>query len=151
MKKEIIYTSNINCSVEELFDFHTDSNNITKITPPNTKVELLNEDTTTYEGKIVRLKTTRLFVPTHWEVLIEKLDRPNILIDTAQRSPLKYWRHSHIFIQHDGYCELRDIIEYELPFGILNTLIDSLFKRDVIKMFTYRHVKTKEILEQQKK
>lgn len=41
------------------FNFHLDSNNITKITPQNIKVELLNSDTKTFEGKIVRIKTTK--------------------------------------------------------------------------------------------
>ena len=38
----IIKTTIIDCSLEELFEFHLDSNNITKITPANIKVELLN-------------------------------------------------------------------------------------------------------------
>lgn len=147
MKKTLTQTSLIQCSVEELFDFHTDSANIKAITPPNTKVELLNEDTTTYEGKIVHLKTTRLFIPTYWDVEIQKLERPNILIDLALRSPLKYWRHQHIFTQIGEACELRDIIEYELPFGILGRFITPLFERDIKQMFAYRHKRTKEILE----
>ncbi|MCD6259382.1 MAG: SRPBCC family protein [Helicobacteraceae bacterium] len=147
MRRTLTQISLIKCSLEELFDFHTDSANIKKITPPNTKVELLNEDTTTYEGKIVRLKTTRLTIPTYWDVEIQKLERPHILIDLALRSPLKYWRHQHIFTQIGGACELRDIIEYELPFGILGKLIAPLFERDVKQMFEYRQKRTKEILE----
>lgn len=58
MRKIISQVSYIECSQEKLFDFHIDSENIKKITPPNTKVELLNEDTSTYEGKIMHLKTT---------------------------------------------------------------------------------------------
>ena len=147
MKKIITQTSLIQCTQEQLFDFHTDSANIKAITPPNTKVELLNEDTSTYEGKVVRLKTTRLTIPTYWDVEIQKLERPHILIDLALRSPLKYWRHQHIFTQKDEGCELCDIIEYELPFGILGRLIAPLFERDVKQMFAYRHQRTKEILE----
>jgi len=147
MKKQLTYATLIRSTQEKLFDFHTDSANITKITPPNTKVFLLDEDTTAFEGKIVHLKTTRLFIPTYWEVRIEKLARPSILIDVALRSPLKYWRHQHIFTQKYGSCELRDVIEYELPFGIFNALIEPLFERDIAAMFAYRHAKTKEILE----
>ena len=149
MRRTLTYRSDITCSTEELFDFHTDSANIKAITPPNTKVQLLNEDTTTYEGKVVRLKTTRLFIPSYWDVEIQKLERPHILIDLALRSPLKYWRHQHIFTQKDGACELRDIIEYELPFGIPGRLLAPLFERDIKQMFEDRHKRTKEILEKQ--
>lgn len=147
MKKRVTFTSFIACTQEALFDFHTDSANIQKITPPNTKVELLNEDTRTYEGKVMRLKTTRWLFATYWDVVIQKLERPKILVDVALRSPLAYWRHEHIFTQKDEGCELCDSIEYELPFGIFGALVAPLFASDLAKMFTYRHAKTKEILE----
>lgn len=95
--KTYIKKTQINCDVEKLFDFHMDSNNIKKITPPNIKVELLNDDGKSYEGKIVKLKTTKFFIPTYWEVRIEKLQKPSILIDIAIKSPFQYWRHQHIF------------------------------------------------------
>lgn len=145
--KTIEQISMIRCKVEDLYKFHLDSNNITKITPPNIKVELLNDDTLTYEGKIVKIKTTKLFIPTYWEVEIEKIEKPNLLVDIALRSPFKYWRHQHIFTQKGDMCELKDIIEYELPFGLLGQIFAPFIELDIKNMFNYRHQKTKEILE----
>ena len=140
--------SQINISVEEeLFNFHLDSNNITKITPKDTKVELLSADTQTYEGKIVSIKTTKFFISTYWDVEIQKLEFPNILVDVAVKSPFKYWKHQHIFTKKGNMCELKDVIEYEMPFGILGKIVNPLIKKDIISMFEYRHKKTKEILE----
>jgi ligand-binding SRPBCC domain-containing protein len=143
----ITKTSLISCSLEELFDFHLDSNNITKITPSNIKVKLLNSDTETFEGKIVKLETTKLFISTYWEVKIEKLKKPNILVDIAVKSVFKYWKHQHVFTQKGSMCELKDIIEFELPFGILGKIFELFIKYDIKNMFEYRHKKTKEILE----
>ena len=143
----IIQTTLIKCTQEELFNFHLDSNNITKITPTNIKVELLSTDTKTYEGKVVSIKTTKLFIPTYWDVEIKKLEFPNILVDLAVKSPFKYWKHQHIFTKKDNICELKDIIEYELPFGLLGKLVNPFIKNDIIKMFEYRHNQTKKILE----
>lgn len=144
----LIYKTHINCSAEALFDFHLDSNNIKKITPTDTKVELLSEDTKTYEGKIVSIKTSKYFISTRWDVKIQKLIKPKILIDVAIKSPFKYWKHQHIFIaQSDNNCELQDIIEYELPFGILGKIIEPFITKDIQKMFEYRHTQTKQILE----
>ena len=148
--KKIIKTSLIDCTLEELFDFHLDSQNITKITPSNTKVQLLSEDTPAFEGKIVKLKTIRMFIPIIWEVRIEKLEKPNILVDLAIKSPFKYWKHQHLFTQKGNECELQDIIEFELPFGIFGKIIEPLLTFDIKKMFEYRHKKTKEILENKK-
>lgn len=148
--KSITKTTFINCSIDELFDFHLDSNNITKITPPNIKIELLDEDTTTFEGKIVKIKTTKFFIPTSWEVKIQKLDKPNILVDVAVKSPFKYWKHQHIFTKKGNLSQLKDVIEYELPFGILGSIVAPFIELDIKNMFDYRHKKTKELLENKK-
>ncbi|MGB5867354.1 MAG: SRPBCC family protein [Arcobacteraceae bacterium] len=145
--KTIIKTTYINCPIDKLFDFHLDSNNITKITPANIKVELLNSDTKTFEGKIVKIKTTKFFIPTYWEVKIEKLEKPNILIDVAVKSPFKSWKHQHVFTKKGNVSELKDIIEYELPFGFLGKIIEPFIEYDITKMFDYRHIQTKKILE----
>lgn len=145
--KKIVKTTNINTTVDKLFDFHTDSNNITKITPNSVEVEILNSDTQTYEGKVVKLKTTKFFIPTYWEVKIEKLQFPDILVDVAIKSPFKYWKHQHIFTKTKNGCELKDIIEYELPFGIFGKIVEPFIEYDIRNMFEYRHTKTKELLE----
>ena len=54
--KTIIKKTYINCSLKELFDFHTNSSNIKKITPPTIAVELLDADTKAYEGKVLNIK-----------------------------------------------------------------------------------------------
>ena len=140
----------INCTLEELFDFHLDSNNITKITPPNIKVELLNDDTKTFEGKIVKIKTTKFFIPTYWEVKIEKLEKPNILIDVAVKSPFKHWKHQHIFTKKGNLTQLKDLIEYELPYGVLGKIVSPFIELDIKNMFDYRHKQTKALLESKK-
>jgi len=143
----IIKTTLIKCTQEELFNFHLDSNNITKITPKDTKVELLSADTQTYEGKVVSIKTTKFFIPTYWDVEIQRLEQPKILVDVAIKSPFKYWKHQHIFTKKGDMCELKDIIEYEMPFGILGKFVNPFIKKDISSMFEYRHIQTKKILE----
>ena len=44
-------------------------------------------------------------------------------------------------------CELKDIIEYEVPFGFLGKIIEPFIKLDIVNMFEYRHQQTKRILE----
>lgn len=83
-------TTLIDCSAKELFDFHLDTNNIKLITPKHTKVELLDYEDSTYEGKIVKLKTTRAFICMNWTIKIEKLKYPNLLVDVALKSPFSY-------------------------------------------------------------
>jgi ligand-binding SRPBCC domain-containing protein len=142
-----IQTSFINCTLEELFDFHLDTNNIKLITPSDTKVELIDYEEGTFEGKIIKLKTTRAWVPIDWIVKIEKYEYPNLMVDVALKSPFAFWEHQHIFTKKGSMCELKDVIKYKLPFGIVGKLIAPFIKKDIANMFIYRHKQTKQILE----
>ena len=144
--KKLKKISTINCKIEDLFEFHIDIKNLQNITPPDTKVNLLNKDFVPVEGGVLKIKTVKSFIPTTWEVQIAKIQKPNILVDIALKSPFKYWKHSHVFTQKGNICELKDIVEYELPFGKIGDLFDFFIQNELKKMFDYRHKVTKEIL-----
>ena len=143
-------TSLLDCKIEELFNFHTNMKNLKAITPLNTKVELVNKDFVPHEGGVLKIKTVKNFIPTTWEVEIEKLESPNLLVDVALKSPFKYWKHSHIFTQKGSMCELKDIVEYELPFGVIGKLFDFFIQKELKSMFDFRHETTINTLEKRK-
>lgn len=140
-------SSLISCTIEELFRFHLDLNNLKAITPKDTKVSLVGELFTPKEGDILKLKTVKNFIPITWEVLIDKVQEPHLLVDLALKSPFKYWKHSHVFTQKaNGLCELRDVVHYEAPFGFIGELFDFYISHELAKMFAYRHEVTQKIL-----
>ena len=144
-------TSLIECQVQDLFDFHLDTNNLKAISPKNIKVTLLNEGFVPKEGAVLKLRTVKNFIPIIWEVKIDTLDAPNLLVDVAMKSPFKSWKHSHIFTQIDkNHCELKDTVEYNLPFGFLNSLFNLFVHYELKAMFEFRHSVTKELLEEKK-
>ncbi len=122
-------------------------NNLKAITPRDTSVELLTKDFTPHQGGILEIKTIKHYIPTIWEVKIEKLVKPNLLVDVALKSPFKYWEHSHIFTKSGTKCELRDVVKYELPFGKLGNLFDFFIQKELKNMFEFRHQVTKNMLE----
>lgn len=138
----------VNCTIDELFEFHLNMNNLKAITPLDTSVELINKDFIPHEGGVIKIRTVKHFIPTTWEVKIEKLQSPNLLVDIALKSPFKYWEHSHIFTKKGSMCELKDVVNYELPFGKVGELFDFLIKKELKSMFDYRHKITKGLLEQ---
>lgn len=142
-----IKKSFINCSIEQLFDFHLNTQNLTQITPKDIKLNLLTHNFTPKQSAILEIISTKYFVPTYWKIEIEKLDRPNILVDKALKSPFKSWVHEHRFENVDGKTQLIDIINFEMPFGFIGKLIEPLIKKDLEKMFNFRHTQTKNILE----
>ena len=142
-----IKSSYINCDKKSLFDFHLDTNNLTKITPTNIKVELLTKNFKPVVSQILKIKSTKYFIPMMWEVKIEKIEEPNLLVDIALKSPFAFWEHKHIFIKHGNMSELKDVITFKMPFGILGDLLSFFVKKDLQNMFDYRHKITKNILE----
>ena len=144
-------TSLIECNIEALYNFHLDMKNLQAISPEGIKVTLLNEGFVPKEGGVLRLRTVKNFIPMIWEVRIDKMDAPNLLVDVAMKSPFKSWRHSHIFTQIDeNLCELKDEVEYTLPFGFIGSLFDFFVQFELESMFNYRHLITQQILEEDK-
>lgn len=147
-KKLYEKSSIIECKTQDLFDFHLDSSNLKAISPKGISVTILNEEFVPKEGAILRLKTVKNFIPIIWEVRIDTLREPNLLVDIAIKSPFKYWKHSHIFTQIDeSSCELKDVVEYNLPFGYFGSLFDFYVQNELKAMFEFRHEITKKILE----
>ena len=124
-----IKSSYINCDTKSLFDFHLDTNNLTYITPPDTKVELLTKDFKPVKSQILKIKSTKYFIPMNWEVKIEKIDSPNLLVDFALKSPFAFWEHKHIFIKHGNMSELKDVITFKMPFGFFGKLLEGFVKK----------------------
>lgn len=141
--------SYIQCDIEDLFAFHLDLDNLKNITPPDTKVTLESEKVTPKEGDLIKIKTLKNFIPIRWSVLIKKVQKPDLLVDLAIRSPFGFWQHSHIFTQiKEGICELKDVVEYKPPLYPFGNIFNFFIDHELEKMFTYRHKITKEILEQ---
>ena len=143
-------TSLINCDIQELFDFHLDMKNLKAITPKNTSVELMNKDFIPHIGGIAQIRTVKNFIPTTWEVEVKKLKSPNLLVDLALKSPFKFWEHSHIFTQKGTLCELKDVVKYQLPLGIIGEIFDFFIQKELKDMFDFRHKTTEAILEGKK-
>ena len=145
--RTIVKSTFINCTLNELFAFHMNVNNIEKITPSNIKVELLDNDMRKFECKIINIRTTKYFISNHWKIRIDKTEKPNILIDVAVQSPFKSWKHQHIFTQKGNVSELKDIIEYEVGYGFLGKILAPFIDSEISLMFDYRHKETKHLLE----
>ena len=143
-------TTLINCDIQKLFDFHIDMKNLEAITPLNMEVEVLNKDFIPHEGGVIKIKSVKNFIPIIWEVKIEKMQSPNILVDIALKSPFKFWEHSHIFTKKGSLCELKDVIKYKLPFGKIGELFNFFIQKELKAMFDYRHKITKGFLEEKK-
>lgn len=148
MKHTVEFETNIACSVQTLFAFHADTQNLPRITPPGTSVEILQLDEILKQGNIAKLKIKKGLFSFVWELVFETVDSPRLIVDVATRSPFKSFIHEHHFIEvNAGHSILRDKITFSLPFEPLSNVALWFIKRDIQKMFVFRHRQTKKLID----
>ena len=88
-----------------------------------------------------------------WEARIEDFRWNEGFADVQLRGPFRYWRQQHLMRSHASPetgapgTLLEDLIEYELPLGVLGGLADSLAVRhQIAALFRFRHQRTLELL-----
>lgn len=144
MKHTLIFESQLPCSTKTLFDFHADTNNLPLITPEDTKVEIIKLETPLKAGNKAILRVKKGLLSFVWELTFEEVRFPDLIVDVATRSPFKTFRHEHHFIEVDEtHSLLRDKIVFSLPFWPLSIPAAYFVKRDMKKMFDFRHAQTK--------
>ncbi|EJF07426.1 hypothetical protein ThvES_00005090 [Thiovulum sp. ES] len=146
--KQIILENEFPVSVETLFNFHRETANLSKITPPWIGVEILNQIPITKEGDLIELKISQYGISQVWRVEIEEMKEPNLIIDFAQKSPFKLFRHRREFRKSENGSILKDIVSLQMPF--LLRPAEFFAKRETEKMFQWRHKKLAEIFGESK-
>lgn len=142
------FSTEINTDIQALYDFHIDTNNLSKITPPWIKVEIISLELPLHQGSELELDITRFGMRQRWKMQIAELERPGLVCDKAIKSPFAAFIHHHRFKAiDDSQSLLCDELEFSLPFYPFSLIALPFIKEDIRKMFAYRHLKTKTILE----
>lgn len=148
MKHTLEFETIIDCDVETLFDFHADTNNLPLITPPDTIVTIIKLEEELKEGNTAVLKIQKGLLSFVWELVFEKVVYPHLIVDVATKSPFKTFRHEHHFLKIDEtHTLLKDRVTFSLSFWIFSKPIAWFIKKDMQKMFDYRHTKTVEAID----
>ena len=146
--ERITRTVLIHAPIERVFHFHDDTRNLLKITPPNIHVtiESMGSPGRGYEV-ILKVRQFLLFV-MRWHVRITEYQPPILMVDEQISGPFRSWKQTRNLREVDGGTELTDVVEYEVPFGILGRLANTIAIRSQIEnMFSYRQAATKKLLE----
>lgn len=138
----------INCPVDKLFNFHLDTNNVIKISPPFLKVRVRHiSDLPLKEKSQITIEIGRFGMYIPWKVEIEKISFPTQIVDLQISGPFNYWKHEHNFLLKGELITMTDKIVFILPFGIIGKIFLPFILLNLIFMFRYRHKKTKQLME----
>ena len=137
--------------VEDVFAFHLDTRNAAAISPRGTRITDVTGRFPVMPGALVTMRMRQWPSPvaTTWRVRIEAVEPPRRIVDVAERSPFRSWRHEHRFQPlGPGRTLMTDRVTYRLPLGPIGRLADRLLvRRQLTHAFAERHRRTRELLE----
>ncbi|MCT4326226.1 SRPBCC family protein [Elizabethkingia anophelis] len=143
MRYHLYREQQLNCNIEEVWDFFSSPLNLSKITPQDMKFTVLSDlkNTLIYEGmEIDYLVSPVLGIPLKWKTRITQVNYQKSFTDLQAKGPYRYWNHYHEFIENDKGVLMKDSVDYELPFGFLGKLAHSLFVHKRLKsIFEFRY------------
>jgi ligand-binding SRPBCC domain-containing protein len=86
-----------------------------------------------------------------WQTLTSKItefDSPDFFTDEMVNGAFKSFRHEHHFAEEDGDTTMKDIFEFQTPFGIFGKLAEVLFlKKYMERLLTERNMVIKNCAE----
>lgn len=142
------FSTEIEADIQTLYDFHTDITNLPKITPPWIKVKIASLMLPIQPKGEIGLDITRFGIRQRWKIQIAALNPPELVFDRALKSPFASFIHYHRFKAiSDVKSLLCDELELSLPFYPFSMIALPFIKKDIQKMFAYRHLQTKKLLE----
>ena len=144
-----IYQTKIAAPLARVWLFHTDAQNLPRLSPPAAKVRLESADLPLREGaRLVILAKGPLGRPIRWVAKITECTPPNAVlfgaearfVDEQVQGPFASWRHEHEMEAVDANTTLlTDRVTYRVPGGLLGVLADWVFVRwQLRRLFAYR-------------
>ncbi len=148
------HATNLKTAAREVFEFHLQPKNITRVSPPWIRLVSLEGPERLAPEAVLKLKVASFGVPQDWEVRVMAVEdftgtpAKALILDEAVKGPFPFWRHLHEFWQApDGTTGLVDRIEFLPPGGAVGALLVPGIKLMLKKLFEARHAATKRIFE----
>ncbi len=145
MKPELfIKRSFINAPAEKVFDWHAREGAIRRLSPPWAPLQIISKTPGVDTGTQVRLKIKTGPVFSAWDAEHTACEPGRMFTDSQIRGPFKVWRHTHRFTPDKDGCMLEDSIEFAMPFPLDRSgLINAYIRKDLNRIFNYRHAVTR--------
>ena len=135
-------------SREKAWEFISSPSNLLKITPEKVNFRILEpKEDGFYKGQVFAYQLSPIpGYTTRWVSEISQINEGYYFIDIQLEGPYKLWHHQHHIEAVDGGVEIRDIVHYSMPLGILGRIAQNLFvKNQLLETFRYREDKMKSL------
>jgi ligand-binding SRPBCC domain-containing protein len=142
-------TQHFNNSIDELWDFISNPQNLKLITPDYMGFDITSEGLPDkmYEGMIISYKVSPLLgIKTTWVTEITHVIDKQYFVDEQRVGPYKIWHHQHFLEPLPKGTLMKDIVSYQPPFGFLGSIANSfIIKNKLVEIFDHRTKVLKEL------
>ncbi|MBI4854718.1 MAG: SRPBCC family protein [Acidobacteria bacterium] len=135
-------TQELPISLAQGWEFFSNPSNLKEITPAWLELKVTsNVPEKIYSGLFISYNVKPfLGITMSWVTEILDVKEPYFFVDEQKLGPYSFWRHQHIFKEISNAIEVRDIVHYSLPLGILGDIVHKAFIRNQLKqIFDFRH------------
>lgn len=150
-RRRLEHTTVIPASVGEVFEFFSAPENLGRITPPAMRFRITRgPGRRLREGDRIEYSIRIFGLPARWTTHIVLWREGEVFADLQERGPYRYWLHTHTFREVPGGVEMQDVVEYELPFGLLGRIFGGwLVRRQLDRIFDFRATVVRSLFRQE--
>ncbi|NQV29933.1 MAG: SRPBCC family protein [Candidatus Marinimicrobia bacterium] len=132
----------IDASLDEVWEFISNPENLKRITPDYMGFDINSEDhpEKMYAGMIISYCVSPLLgISTTWVTEITQVDAKKYFVDEQRIGPYKLWHHQHHLEQMEAGIQMTDIVSYRPPFSLIGALANKfIIKRKLNEIFDHR-------------
>lgn len=128
-------------SIEETFAFFDDPRNLTRLTPPPGRIELVRmEPSPPQEGTELEFSYGIGPWRRRWIVRLTKRAENERIVDETLSGPVRHFHHEHNFVPARRGTWVEDRIDYHVgPCGVAGRIVDTGLGLVLRALFVYRH------------
>ena len=139
---QFIQSQKIPASLDAVWDFISNPNNLKEITPPflDFRVTSHPHGTQMYAGMIITYIVKPLFgIPVKWVTEITHIREKEYFVDEQRLGPYRLWHHQHKIEPIEHGVLMTDIVTYIPPFYLMGSIANRFFIRKKLKeIFHFR-------------
>lgn len=128
-------------SLDAAWDFLCRPEHLRDLTPPGVGLTVTSDlPDRMYPGLIItyRLGLYSMFY-FNWVTEITQAEPLSYFIDEQRSGPYRFWHHEHRLRSVEGGVEMKDLVHYALPFGLLGRMVHAaIVKNQLNAIFDYR-------------